>query len=207
MELEDTNLYSTLGIDVTTVDVLSLSDRDITRAYRKAALRYHPDKNRSDPSAAEKFSAIFIAYETLSSPTQRAKYDAAIRAVRQRKLRFEQLDENRRRLKTNLDRREKAAAQAFTVGEWKGGKRDLNEETLRRMQREIERLRRDIMTDATSKAEEEKDGRKRREVEKKVDGGEWVAVDGFAQFRSGGASEADFAAFEHNVLTGNAFFS
>lgn len=207
MERENTSLYVALGIDPSTVDVLSLSERDITRAYRKAALKYHPDKNRSDPSAAERFSAIFVAYETLISPTDRAKYDAAIRATRQRRLRFEQLDESRRRLKTDLDRREQAAAEAFAVGESRGQKRDLNEETLRRMQREIERLRREIMTGKGDKVEAPKDGELREEKEDDFTGGGWGAVDGFAQFRSGGASEVDFAVFEHAVLAGKAFDS
>lgn len=207
MEREDASLYVSLGIDPTAVDVVSLSAREITRAYRKAALKYHPDKNPSDPLAAEKFSAVFIAYETLISPADRAKYDAAIRAVRQRTLRFEQLDQNRRRLKTDLDRREQAAAEAFAAGNLRGKKRDLNQETLRRMQREIERLRKEILTSKRDRVDPAEGGEKKKEKKDESSGGEWDMVDGFAQFRSGVASEMDFAVFEHAVLAGKAFYS
>jgi DnaJ-class molecular chaperone len=47
---------------------------DIKRAYRKLTQQYHPDKN-SAPDATEKFSQINNAYEVLSDPEKRKKYD------------------------------------------------------------------------------------------------------------------------------------
>jgi molecular chaperone DnaJ len=51
------------------------SDDDIKRAYRKQALKYHPDRNPGDKHAEERFKECSAAYQILSDPEKRAQYD------------------------------------------------------------------------------------------------------------------------------------
>ncbi|HUT77584.1 MAG TPA: molecular chaperone DnaJ [Polyangia bacterium] len=48
---------------------------DLKKAYRRLALKYHPDKNPDDPTAAEKFRGVTEAFQVLSDPDRRARYD------------------------------------------------------------------------------------------------------------------------------------
>ncbi|MCI6719345.1 MAG: molecular chaperone DnaJ [Butyricicoccus sp.] len=61
--------YEVLGVSK------GASDDEIKKAHRKLAKKYHPDLNRDNPEAAEKFKELNEAYEVLSDKDKRAKYD------------------------------------------------------------------------------------------------------------------------------------
>lgn len=63
------DLYAILGVSK------NASKTDIKSAYHKLARKYHPDVNKDNPSAAEKFKEVSAAYDILGDEAKRAKYD------------------------------------------------------------------------------------------------------------------------------------
>ena len=61
--------YSTLGV------ARGASEKDIKSAYRKLAKELHPDRNKDNPKAAERFSDVTKAYDLLSDKDKRAQFD------------------------------------------------------------------------------------------------------------------------------------
>ena len=61
--------YSTLGVP------RGASEKDIKSAYRKLAKELHPDRNKDNPKAAERFSEVTRAYDLLSDKDKRAQFD------------------------------------------------------------------------------------------------------------------------------------
>lgn len=61
--------YEILGVNK------SATEDELKKAYRKLAIKYHPDKNPGDKKAEEKFKEIAEAYDVLSDPDKRSRYD------------------------------------------------------------------------------------------------------------------------------------
>ncbi|KAH7008445.1 hypothetical protein EDB80DRAFT_892872 [Ilyonectria destructans] len=66
---KETKLYDILNVKP------DATQDEIKKGYRKAALKWHPDKNKDNPDAAEKFKEAAQAYEILSDPEKRKTYD------------------------------------------------------------------------------------------------------------------------------------
>ena len=125
-------------LDFTKVDLYELfeilpeaTETEIKKAYRKKALIYHPDKNPDNPKANEVFQKLSKALEVLTDKEARASYDKILRAKKERQAKNKKLDAKRRKLRDELDAREKVAQEIIVKNE---------EEKLRP---EIERIRKE----------------------------------------------------------------
>ncbi len=63
------DFYEVLGVE------RGATDEDLKKAYRRLALKFHPDRNKDDPSAGEKFKEATEAYQVLSDAEKRRVYD------------------------------------------------------------------------------------------------------------------------------------
>jgi DnaJ family protein C protein 17 len=101
----DQDFYALLGESIHP----GSAENDIRRAYRRTALKHHPDKNQDDLDAVNKFHALQIAFDVLSDPGAKAAYDNA-RVAREAKKRQASMFEGRRRtMMEDLERRESGA--------------------------------------------------------------------------------------------------
>ncbi|KAI5251379.1 DnaJ-domain-containing protein [Aureobasidium subglaciale] len=106
------------------------SESDIRRAYRRTALKYHPDKNADKPDIVEKFHLLQIANDVLSSPEYKSIYDNARRVKQEKEERHQAFEGRRRQMKEDLENRENASLKRKHQEEEEGDK----------LQREIQRL-------------------------------------------------------------------
>ena len=67
--MSNKDFYETLGV------ARSASDDEIKKAYRKLAMKYHPDRNPGDKAAEEKFKEVQYAYAILSDREKKTAYD------------------------------------------------------------------------------------------------------------------------------------
>ncbi len=67
--MSERSYYEILGVSKTA------NDDEIKKAYRQLAIKYHPDKNKGNKEAEEKFKEATEAYEVLKDSTKRRAYD------------------------------------------------------------------------------------------------------------------------------------
>ena len=123
----DTDFYDLLGVTFET------SQKDIDRAWRRTALKYHPDKVGNDPVAKEKFHLAQIGYDLLSDLATKSLYDNARTARLQRKRQNELFEGRRRQMKDDLEARERGIKRP----------REEDEGAEEKLEREIRRLAED----------------------------------------------------------------
>ncbi|XP_037551101.1 dnaJ homolog subfamily C member 17 [Nematolebias whitei] len=97
------DLYGLLGIESVA------TTKEIKKAYRQRALTCHPDKNPDNPKAVELFHQLSQALEVLTDAPARAAYDKICAAKKQAEERNRKLDDKRKKIKLDLEAREKRA--------------------------------------------------------------------------------------------------
>ncbi|GAB5355476.1 hypothetical protein AAMO2058_000208700 [Amorphochlora amoebiformis] len=97
------DLYGLIGV------TSEATQKEIRKAYRKKALKCHPDRNPDDPNAAEVFDNLVKAYELLIDPEAKRKYDAELRVAQEQKLKWEAANAEIRAMRAKLEQREKEA--------------------------------------------------------------------------------------------------
>ncbi|MCJ1337906.1 hypothetical protein MMC09_003190 [Bachmanniomyces sp. S44760] len=155
-----TDFYTLLGVTFET------SQRDIDRAWRKTALKYHPDKVGNDPVAREKFHLAQIGYDILSSPAIKVLYDNARTARIQKQRQNELFEGKRRKMKEDLEAREQGVKRG----------RDEEEGDEEKFERELRRL----AEDGKRRRKEREEMLKKDVLQEQMMAGESVSIDAAA---------------------------
>ena len=133
------DFYELLGV------AFDVDEATIKKAYRKASIRYHPDKNPDNKDAADRFIYLGWARDILVDAKLKGEYDRARTRRREKILQDELLDGRRRKMKDDLERREREGKE-FAQG--------------------LKRKRAEEMSEAEKKAQElqrlAEDGKRRR---------------------------------------------
>eukprot|EP00092_Neocalanus_flemingeri_P014050 GFUD01015157.1.p1 GENE.GFUD01015157.1~~GFUD01015157.1.p1 ORF type:complete len:296 (+),score=126.86 GFUD01015157.1:58-945(+) len=128
--------------------------KTIKKAYRKKALTCHPDKNPDNKKAVDLFHQLSDALEVLADDATRLAYDNLLKARKAAELRTRQLDGKRRKLKEQLEEREKTHTEELVT-------RYNEEDTLAK---EINRLRKE----GSRQLEEEQEAMKKQMREERL---------------------------------------
>lgn len=154
------DFYDLLGI------APSAQESEIRRAYRKTALKYHPDKVGSDQAALDKFHLLSIAYELLSDQEVRQLYDNARRAREEKKERDAAYEGRRRALKEELERRESAGVAGFKRKREEAQEEEAFQRELKRLAADGARRRKEREEMLRKEAQEEQEREQREDAEK-----------------------------------------
>ncbi|XP_044270759.1 dnaJ homolog subfamily C member 17 isoform X2 [Tribolium madens] len=148
-KIEDLDLYEILEIEITSTVA------DIKKAYRKKALQCHPDKNPDNPNAAKEFHQLSRILEVLIDETARKAYDAVLKGRKEAAIRHKELDSKRRKLKEDLEARERRAAAGYKTKsadeKLKEEIERLRKEGSRQVEEELERIRQEVLEEQKAK--------------------------------------------------------
>lgn len=166
MPSDDLKNYATSSTNF--YELLSLpenpSQSEIDRAWRRTALKYHPDKvGASDTVAREKFHLAQIGYDILSDPAIKSIYDNARTAREQKRRQNELFEGKRRKMKEDLEGRERGFKRARDeeAGEQEAFERKLRqlaEDGKRRRQEREGTLRAEMAAEQKRQAESDENG-------------------------------------------------
>jgi curved DNA-binding protein CbpA len=102
-----TDTFGILGIPIQTEAELDVIDEGlIKRSYRRLALKLHPDKNKNDPDAENKFNQLKNAHDSLMNSTTRVNFIALARAALQRRRDMESRNKEKQKFASDLEKRE-----------------------------------------------------------------------------------------------------
>lgn len=87
----------------------NLTQKDINKAYKSKALELHPDKRPDDPNAAANFQQLRTSYDILKDEKARKLFDDLLRVKRENQRRESQRDGKRRKMVSDLEKREREA--------------------------------------------------------------------------------------------------
>lgn len=128
------DFYELLGV------AFDASEAAIKQAYRKASIKYHPDKNPDNANAADRFIYLGWARDILSDANLKGEYDRARTRRREKVLQDELLNGRRREMKQDLERREREGRDN-TLNLKRKRAEDMNE--AEKLELEIQRLAED----------------------------------------------------------------
>ncbi|KAK7084833.1 DnaJ (Hsp40), subfamily C, member 17 [Halocaridina rubra] len=161
MELMKLDFYDILGIST------SAGEKEVKKAYRKKALKCHPDKNPDNPDAAKEFDRLKKILEILLDSGARSAYDKLLKSRKAAAIRARESDAKSQKLKSQLEERERQAQARPQISEEERLRRELKrledegqlivEDELEKLNKEVaEELRRESKLAENSNGESSK---------------------------------------------------